>query len=106
MARSKNNKKMKGGVWYDPSTWVYTKGEEVKKEETTLLNESTSTQATESTSPSAESAKEQTGLLSSPSPVATAPVEEKSWKNLWGFAGGKSKKAKKMKANKTKKSKK
>ena len=99
MARSKNNKKMKGGVWYDLSTWGSTKSEEDNKEKTSLLNQSASTESS-----SEEPAKETSGLSqSSDTPAAAAPAQN-SW--LQGITGGKSKKAKKRKANKTKKSKK
>ena len=91
MARSKNNKKMNGGGddWNFLS-WVYTKGEEVKKDGTPLSNETASPEVIKS--------EEQNGLP----PV----VADKSLKNGWGLFGGKSKKIKKRKANKTKKSKK
>jgi hypothetical protein len=98
MARSKNNKKIKGGFL---DFLRFGSNTEEKIGEEPLSNETASAQVIKS--------EEQNGLLSTSSatPEAAAPVvKEKTIQNLWGLFGGKSKKIKKRKANKTKKSKK
>ena len=86
MARSKNNKKMKGGIWYDPSTWRSDK----PAQQQNPLSSQTQSLGTNNTVSDNNQSEEKPSMF----------------ENVFKSSGGKSKKAKKRKANKTKKSKK